>query len=126
MKLLNLKDQRDIVKVIEYLIEIHQKNNTVADVMERFGLTYEQYQMCCNLAVPALAQGNMKGRFTMMRKFCRKMRRDIRALYETMGDDDGPGAEGIRMLYGKYCDHRQDVVYGKDIGGAEDDGNGRR
>ena len=58
MQLLNLKDQRDIARVIEYLVEVNTKNSTVADVMERFRLTPEEYRMCSNLAVPALAQGN--------------------------------------------------------------------
>lgn len=39
MVLLNLTDQRRIAEVIEYLVEIHQKDNTVEDVMDRFCLT---------------------------------------------------------------------------------------
>jgi len=35
MQLLGLKDQRDIVAVIDYLVEIHQKSDTVEDVMEK-------------------------------------------------------------------------------------------
>ena len=55
MQLLGLKDQKDIAEVIDYLVEIHQKSDTVEDVMEKFGLTPEEYRMCCNLAMPAPA-----------------------------------------------------------------------
>ena len=92
MYLLNLKDQRDIVQVIEYLVEIHRKNKTVAHVMEKFHLTADQYRMCCNLAMPALAQGNMKGRFTVVRGINKAMREDIKVLYEAVKDDDGKAA----------------------------------
>ena len=113
MLLLNLKEQREIVKVIEYLLEIHQKDNTVEDVMRRFGLSYEQYQMCCNLAMPALAQGNMKGRFTAVSRTNRAMREDIKALHAAVKDDDSVAAAGVRQLYDSYCQHGQNVVYGK-------------
>lgn len=113
MVLIGLKDQQDIVKVIEYLVEIHQKNNTVADVMKRFSLTPEQYRMCCNLAVPALAQGNIKGRFTAVSKTNKAMRNEIKALYELAKDGEGPLADAVRQMYEKYCLHVQNVVYGK-------------
>lgn len=112
MKLLNLKDQRDIVKVMEYLIEIQQKSNTVEDVMKRFGLGMDEYRMCCNLAVPALAQGNIRGRFTAVSRTNKDMRRDIRALYKEVKEDGGIAASGVRRLYEKYCDRSQHVVYG--------------
>lgn len=113
MYLLNLKDQRDIVKVIEYLVEIHQKDNTVEDVMKRFGLTCDQYRMCCNLAVPALAQGNIKGRFTAVSRTNKAMRRDIKTLYELAKDGDGPLEKGVKLMYETYCLHTQNVVYGQ-------------
>lgn len=120
MYLLNLKDQRDIVKVIEYLVETHQKNNTVEDMMKRFGLSVEQYRMCCNLAVPALAQGNMKGRYTATRNLYRKLRGDVAALYEAVKDEEGPAAEGVRRLYQDWCVPKpSSVVFGKN----EDDGD---
>jgi hypothetical protein len=111
MQLLNLKDQLDIVKVVEYLVEIHQKNNTVGDVMKRFGLGIDEYRMCCNLAVPALRQGNIKGRFTALSRINRAMRRDIRTLYEAVKDEDGSAADGVRELYRRYCDHSQNAVF---------------
>lgn len=113
MYLLNLKDQRDIVKVIEYLVEIHQKDNTVEDVMERFGLTCDQYRMCCNLAMPALAQGNIKGRFTAVSKLNKSMRRDIKALYKEVRSDPGKAAAGVETLWGTYCTRMCGAVYGK-------------
>ena len=118
MYLLNLKDQRDIVKVIDYLVETHRKNNTVAEVMEKFHLTPDQYRMCCNLAVPALAQGNMKGRFAVVRGINKAMREDINLLYEAVKGDDGKAAAGVRRLYETYCHREQNVVWGS----AEDDG----
>lgn len=122
MQLLNLKDQRDIVKVVEYLIEIHQKSNTVEDVMKRFGLSMDEYRMCCNLAVPALAQGNMRGRFTAVSRTNKDMRRDIRALYEAVKDEDGMAAEGVRKLYATWCDRSQNVVYGSAEGAEPEKG----
>lgn len=113
MVLINLKDQRDIVKVVEYLIETHQKNNTVDDVMTRFGLDLDRYRMCCNLAMPAIAQGNMKGRFTAVRDVNRKMRRDLRALYAAAEGEEGLLADGVRKMYETYCVRHQNVVYGK-------------
>ena len=112
MVLLNLKDQREIVAVVEYLVEINQKPNTVADVMRKFHLTVDEYRMCSNLAVPALAQGNMKGRFTAVSQMNKKMRKDIKALYEAVKDEEGMAADGVRKLYRDYCDHSQNVVYG--------------
>ena len=112
MLLLNLKDQQEIVRVIQYLVEIHQKSNTVADVMQRFNLTPEQYRMCCNLAMPALAQGNMKGRFTAVSRTNKAMRQDIKRMYEAVQDMEGPGVECVRMLYDTYCARSQNVVYG--------------
>ena len=113
MTLLNLQEQREIVKVIEYLVAIHQKNNTVEDVMERFGLSYEQYSMCCNLAMPALRQGNMKGRFTAVSKTNKAMRKELKALYERVKDDGGLAAAGVREMYRNWCVKPQNVVYGK-------------
>lgn len=117
MYLLNLKDQRDIVQVIEYLVEIHRKNKTVAHVMEKFHLTADQYRMCCNLAMPAIAQGNMKGRFTVVRGINKAMREDIKVLYDAVKDDDGKAAAGVRRLYETYCHREQNVVWGS----AEDE-----
>lgn len=113
MQLLGLKDRRDIVAVIEYLVEIHQKDNTVEDVMDRFCLTPEEYRMCCDLAMPALRQGNMKGRFTAVSRINKAMRRDIKALYKEVQSDPGKAAAGVEMLYGTYCGHYGGVVYGK-------------
>ena len=113
MVLINLKDQRDIVKVVEYLIETHQKNNTVDDVMTRFGLDLDRYRMCCNLAMPALAQGNIKGRFTAVSRINKTMRREIKALYELAKDGDGPLEKGVKLMYETYCLHTQNVVYGQ-------------
>lgn len=120
VQLLGLKDQRDIVAVIDYLVEIHQKSDTVEDVMAKFGLTPEEYRMCCNLAMPALRQGNMKGRFTAVSRTNKAMRRDIRALYKEVQRDGGKAAEGVEMLFGAYCTHTCGAVYGKrdDDGGA--------
>ena len=113
MYLLNLKDQRDIVKVIEYLVEIHQKNNTVGDVMKRFGITADEYRMCSNLAIPAIAQGNLKGRYTAVSRTNKAMRRDIKALYELAKDGGGPLEKGVKLMYETYCLHTQNVVYGQ-------------
>ena len=113
MLLLNLKEQREIVAVIEYLVEIHHKNNTVEDVMNRFGLSYEEYQMCCNLAMPALAQGNMKGRFTSVSRTNKWMREDIKRMYEAVKDQEGPGVECLKTLYEDYCVRGQNVVFGE-------------
>jgi len=112
MRLLGLKDQQDIVRVIEHLVETHRKSNTVADVMQRFHLTLDEYRMCCNLAMPALAQGNMKGRFTAVSATCKAMRRNIKALYESVKDEEGTAADGVRLLYETYCTHHGNVVYG--------------
>ena len=112
MQLLGLKDQRDIVAVIDYLVEIHQKNDTVEDVMEKFGLTPEEYRMCCNLAMPALRQGNVKGRFTAISRTNKAMRRDIRALYKEVQRDSEKAAAGVEMLWGTYCTHTCGAVYG--------------
>lgn len=111
MQLLNLKDQQDIVKVIEYLVEIHQKNNTVDDVMKTFGLSVDEYRMCCNLAMPALRQGNMKGRYTALRQTNRKIRKDIKALYELAQWDNGPLAMGVKALYDDYVERRSRAVF---------------
>lgn len=113
MLLLNLKDQQEIVRVIQYLVEIHQKSNTVADVMQRFNLTPEQYRMCCNLAVPALAQGNMKGRFTAVSKINKSMRREIDELYQRVKGEPGTAADGVRLLHKNWCERDHNVVYGK-------------
>lgn len=115
-----MKDQRDIVAVIEYLVEIHHKKNTVEDVMNKFGLTLDQYRMCCNLAMPALSQGNMKGRFTSVSRTNRYMRKDIKRMYEAVKDQEGPGVECLKMLYEEYCTRAQSVVYGS----AEEDDEG--
>jgi len=123
MQLLNLKDQRDIVKVVEYLVEIHQKDNTVGDVMRRFGLGIDEYRMCCNLAVPALRQGNIKGRFTAVSRTNKAMRKDIKALYAAVKDEEGPAADGVRRLFRSYCGQAQNVVYGEDDGGYTDEAN---
>ena len=113
MQLLGLKDQRDIVVVIDYLVEIHQKSDTVEDVMEKFALTPEEYRMCCNLAMPALRQGNVKGRFTAVRRMNRAMKRDIKALYKEVQQDREKAAAGVEMLFGTYCTHTCGAVYGK-------------
>ena len=113
MVLLNLTDQRRIAEVIEYLVEIHQKDNTVEDVMDRFCLTPEEYRMCCNLAMPALRQGNMKGRFTAVSRANKAMRLDIKALYKEVQRDPGKAAAGVEMLWGTYCTHTCGVVFGK-------------
>ena len=112
MTLLSLMEQRRIANVINYLIEIHQKSDTVEDVMQKFGLTLDEYRMCCNLGMPALAMRNMQGRFEAVRSANKSMRRDIKALYDALKDEDGPGAEGIRMLYDAHCSHGSGVVYG--------------
>lgn len=120
MVLLNLKDQRDIVKVIEYLVEIHQKNNTVGDVMKRFGITADEYRMCSNLAIPAIAQGNLKGRYKAVSRSNKAMRADIRAAYEATMDEEGPAAEALRMLYETHCVHKQNVTFGTADGASEE------
>lgn len=111
MQLLSLKDQQEIVKVIEWLTETHLKEDTVGDVMRRFRLSPEEYRMCSNLAVPALAQGNMKGRFKAVSKQSKAMRRDIRALYEAVKDEEGLAADGVRKLFHAYCPQAQNVVF---------------
>ena len=113
MQLLGLKDRRDIVAVIDYLVEIHQKNDTVEDVMEKFGLSPEEYRMCCDLAMPALRQGNIKGRFTAVSRTNKAMRRDIRALYKEVQKEPEKAAAGVEMLWGTYCTHTCGAVYGK-------------
>ena len=113
MQLLGLKDRRDIVAVIDYLVEIHQKNDTVEDVMEKFGLSPEEYRMCCDLAMPALRQGNIKGRFTAVSRINKAIRRDIKALYKEVQSDPGKAAAGVEMLWGTYCTHSCGVVFGK-------------
>lgn len=122
MTLLNLKEQRDIVAVINYLLEIRQKNNTVADVLKRFHLTFDEYRMCCNLAMPALALGNMSSRYTNIRRANKAMREDIKALCELADGEEGPLADGIRALHDKWCNHQGNVVYGS----AEDEEDGER
>jgi len=114
MQLLSLKEQQDIVKVIEWLTERHLKENTVAEVMKQFGLTMEEYRMCCNLAMPALALGNMKLRLTAMSKQNKAMRKEIRALYDAVKDDEGVAADGVRLLFKRHCTQAQNVVYGED------------
>ena len=42
MQLLGLTDQKRIAEVIDYLVDIQQKNETVEDVMEKFGLSPEE------------------------------------------------------------------------------------
>ena len=113
MVLLNLKDQNDIKTVSEYLVETNKKSTTVGQIMKKFGISLDEYRMCCNLAVPALARANVEGRYTALRNVNKAMREDIKALYETLKDEDGPGAEGIRMLYNTWCDHSQSVVWGR-------------
>ena len=113
MPLLGLVDQKRIAEVIDYLVEIHQKDNTVEDVMERFGLSPEEYRMCCNLAMPALRQGNIKGRFTAVSRMNKAMRRDIKALYKEVQSDPEKAAAGVEMLWGTYCTHTCGVVFGK-------------
>jgi hypothetical protein len=113
MQLLGLKDRRDIVAVIEYLVEIHQKDNTVEDVMDKFCLTPEEYRMCCDLAMPALRQGNMKSRFTAVNRINRAIRRDIKALYKEVQSDPEKAAVGVEMLWGTYCTHACGAVFGK-------------
>jgi hypothetical protein len=112
MQLLGLTDQKRIAEVIDYLVEIHQKDNTVEDVMERFGLSPEEYRMCCNLAMPALRQGNIKGRFTAVSRMNKAMRRDIKALYKEVQSDPEKAAAGVEMLWGTYCTHTCGAVYG--------------
>ena len=127
MNVLELKDQRRIVKVIEYLVETQQRNTTVGDVMRRFGLTAEEYRMCSNLAVPALAQGNINIRFKAVRDVNRAMRRDLETLNGAVKDEEGVAAEGVRLMYNTWCArHRQNVVYGKaeDDAPSEDGGDG--
>lgn len=124
MQLLELKDQRKIEAVIEYLVEIHQKSDTVEDVMIRFGLTPEEYRMCCNLAMPALRQGNMKGRFTAVSRINKAMRRDIKALYREAQLDREKAAPGLEMLFATYCTHNYGAIYGRrddENGGADAD-----
>ena len=116
MQLLGLVDQKRIAEVIDYLVEIHQKDNTVEDVMERFGLSPEEYRMCCNLAMPALRQGNIKGRFTAVSRMNKAMRRDIKALYKEVQSDPEKAAAGVEMLWGTYCTHSCGAVYGKTEG----------
>lgn len=113
MVLIGLKDRQDIVKVIAYLVEIHHKNETVASVMRRFHISAEEYRMCCDLAVPAIAQGNMKGRYTAVRNANKAMRSDIEALYQQVKNDEGKAAAGVRMLHKNWCEHGQNVIYGK-------------
>ena len=114
MVLLGLKEQREIVAVIEYLLETHLKNNTVADVMKRFGITMEQYWMCSNFAKPAIAQGNIKGSYTAVKNANRNMRSDIATLYELVKDDtESVAAAGVRKLYQDWCEHKPSAVYGK-------------
>ena len=112
MQLLGLTDQRRIAEVIDYLVEIHQKDKTVEDVMERFGLSPEEYRMCCNLAMPALRQGNIKGRFTAVSRVNKAMRRDIKALYKEVQSDPEKAAAGVEMLWGTYCTHTCGAVFG--------------
>lgn len=103
MVLLNLKDQKDIVKVIEYLVEINHKNNTVQDVRDRFGLNMDEYRMCCNLAMPTISMVNMEGRYKAIRGTNRAIRKDIAALYAATKDEDGIAARGVKLLYDRYC-----------------------
>ena len=130
MQLLGLTDQRRIAEVIDYLVEIHQKDNTVEDVMERFGLSPEEYRMCCNLAMPALRQGNIKGRFTAVSRVNKAMRRDIKALYKEVQSDPEKAAAGVEMLWGTYCTHTCGAVYGtimeQGTGNREQDKPGNR
>lgn len=114
MQLLGLKDQREIVEVIRYLVEIYQKNDTVEDVMEKFRLSAEEYRMCCNLAVPALAVQNVKGRYRAVRKIYGQMRKDLKLLNEAVKDEDSAGARGVRMMMQTYCpQHTSNAVYGQ-------------
>ena len=104
MVLLNLKEQHEIIEVIEYLIFIHRKSVTVEDVMKRFGLSFDQYRMCCNLGAPALAEANKNGRFTTVSRANKSMRNDIKELYYALSDDDhSKAADGVRALYRSWC-----------------------
>jgi hypothetical protein len=89
--------------------------------MEKFGLSPEEYRMCCNLAMPALRQGNIKGRFTAVSRVNKAMRRDIKALYKEVQSDPGKAAAGVEMLWGTYCTHTCGAVYGKrdGVGGVD-------
>lgn len=112
MQLLGLNDRRRIVAVVEYLVEINQTNDTVGDVMEKFALTPEEYRMCCDLAMPALRMGNMKGRFTAVSRINKAMRKDIKALYRAVKQEPGKAAGGVERLFETYCTHSCGAVFG--------------
>lgn len=120
MRLLNLKEQREIVEVINYLLEIQTKNVTVAQLMEKFGISFDEYRMCCNLAKPAMMQGNMAGQYNNMRKLYAAVLADVRAAYNEVKDLEGPGADAVRRMYDAHVDRSIGVVYGK----SEDESDG--
>lgn len=120
MRLLNLKEQREIVEVINYLLEIQTKNVTVAELMEKFGISFDEYRMCCNLAKPAMMQGNMAAQYNNMRKVCTAMRKAINEAWEAVQGTQGPAADAVRKLYETHVYNGGSVVYGK----SEDESDG--
>ena len=117
MKQLDISEQNEILRVIDYLVETQNTGTTVQQVMDRFGLTVDEYRMCSNLAMPALKQGNLEGRLNAVRKIYKTMRRDIKDAYGKLDEkDDGGAARVVRRMYRAYCDRSQAVVYAEDEG----------
>ena len=113
MTLLNLKEQRRIVEIIEYLVETQNKNNTVGELMAKFGITFDEYRMCCELGKPAITQGNIKSRMKAIQKNNRTLRQDVKALYELADGQDGPLAEAVRRAYKAHVAYEHTAIYGK-------------
>ena len=49
------KDRQRIVRAIEYLVE-HGDNKTVDDMLKQCGITFEEYRVICDIAMPAIRQ----------------------------------------------------------------------
>lgn len=52
---IDIKDRRRIVKTIEYLIE-HGDNRTVERLCKECGVTFGEYRIICDIAMPTIRQ----------------------------------------------------------------------
>ena len=58
MIVLPIKDQLKINEVVEYILQRRRTETSVDDIMHKYGLTYAEYSMIENLALPAYKQSN--------------------------------------------------------------------
>ena len=52
---IDIKDRQRIVRVIEYLVE-HGDNRTVERLCKECGVTFQEYRVICDIAMPAIRQ----------------------------------------------------------------------